>query len=111
MNELLPIIAELADAKSHRERAAWLRSCPIDILRRYDMTIRNRLMHAGFHAGIDYLDRIRTFLQSTRDGETGLFRHGAVQALHASGLLLEDEAERLDGPRAVTAPDHSITDL
>lgn len=111
MNELLPIIALLADAKTHVERAEWLRSCPIVILRRYDMTIRNRLMLAGFSQGLSYLEDLQAALSRTRDGATGVFGDEAIDILARSGLWLQAEAERLDAARLASAPDHSITEL
>jgi hypothetical protein len=66
---LLPIIAELAEARSDAERAAWLIRCPYGILRRYDFTIRNRLDNAGFDFGAEYLDAVRVADCQVRDGE------------------------------------------
>ncbi len=110
MNELLPIIAQLADARSHVERAEWLLSCPVDILGRYDMTIRNRLMHGGFIPGVDYLNDLRVLLAGTRDRATGMFSERTQASIAAIGGLLLDSAERMDR-RARPDPDHSITDL
>ena len=66
-NQLLPIIEELADAADHAARARWLLACPFSIMLTYDMTIRNRLRHAGFLAGVEYVDAIGVVLRSTRD--------------------------------------------
>jgi len=116
MNELLPIIAELADAKSHLRRAEWLLSCPIVYLRQYDMAIRNRLYHAGFHMGVAYLDDMFVHMCATRDRETGAFRLETQEAIATLGAMMLRAAERMDaeagrerdpGP----APDHSITEL
>ena len=116
MNELLPIIAELADAKSHLQRAEWLLSCPIVYLRQYDMTIRNRLYHAGFRIGIAYLDDMFVHMSATRCRETGAFRQETQDVIAALGSMMLRAAERMDaetgrerdpGP----APDHSITEL
>ena len=56
MNPLLPIIEELADAQDHPARAAWLLSCPLSVLFKYQETIRNRLRAAFFREGLDYLE-------------------------------------------------------
>jgi len=98
-NELLPIIAELADARSHFERARWLLACPIAILRRYDMTIRNRLMLAGFHVGIDYLETIIVGQSATRDPASGLPAAATIEMLSLAGRELVDWAEAQDAAR------------
>ncbi|MDW5313747.1 hypothetical protein [Rhizobium sp. PL01] len=87
MSGLLPIIEQLAAAAHHADRANWLLRCPLDILGRYDGTIRNRLMHAGFPAGIGYLDELRTVKCAVRreDGQLSL----------AQTDMLSDAAERL----------------
>jgi hypothetical protein len=109
MTDLLPIIEKLASAAHHADRATWLLRCPIDILGRYDGTIRNRLMHAGFHAGIRYLDDIRIIKSAVRreDGHLSLSQTD----------MLSDAGERLvsaaQGLAVLDAPafDHSITEL
>lgn len=111
MNELLPIIAELAEAKSHAARASWLLSCPIVILRRYDMTIRNRLMLAGFSQGLLYLEDLQAVLSRTRNPDSGELVPDATAILFKSGEWLKSEAERLDAQRHAPEPDHSLTAL
>ncbi len=72
MSGLLPIIEQLADARTDQERADWLLRCPLQILGKYEMTIRNRLMHAGFLAGTEYLEAELVGLRAVRgpDGQT-----------------------------------------
>lgn len=67
MNALVDEIAELEACRNHAERAHWLLTCSHGHLGRYEMTIRNRLMSAGFHAGIEYLDAERTAKFTRRD--------------------------------------------
>lgn len=110
MNELLPIIAQLAEARTHVERAEWLLSCPIAYLRQYDSTIRNRLYLAGFHIGIAYLDDMRSHMCATRDPATGAFRQETQEVVAALGSMVIAVAERMDR-RARPDPDHSITEL
>lgn len=104
MSDLLPIIEQLSDARTHLQRAEWLVRCPFDILDRYDFTIRNRLQLAGFHAGLEYLERVRTAKRGTRDGE-GLFSDSQNDVLRAAAAALWNAAT----PAA--APDHSVTDI
>jgi len=116
MNELLPIIAELASAKTHLQRAEWLLSCPIVYLRQYDMTIRNRLYHAGFRIGIAYLDDMYVHMSATRCRETGSFRQETQEAIAALGSIMLIAARRMDAETAEAnadrpVADHSITDL
>ena len=117
MNELLPIIEQLADCRTHTERAEWLLSCPVIYLRQYDSTIRNRLYLAGFHIGIAYLDDMRTHMCATRDPETGVFRPETQEAIAALGSMLRVVAARLDvevrdrSQQVEATPDHSITEL
>ena len=110
MSNLLPIIEQLENCGTHLERAAWLRSCPIDILRRYDSTIRNRLMHASFQTGIDYMDDLRVQMSATRDPATGMFTDKTQRAIAVLGDMLATFAEQDDAARAPT-PDHTLTDL
>lgn len=111
MSNLIPIIEQLQDAKTHKERATWLKQCPFDILGRYDMTIRNRLMNAGFPAGLDYLDTVRVAKSAVRDPDTGCFSADSDDVLIAAAVELEEKAERADAARQKPEPDHSITDL
>lgn len=95
VTELLPIIEALEHAHDHAARAKWLLRCPIDILGRYEMTIRNRLMHAGFPAGLRYLDDIRIMKSAVRR-EDGQLSHAQVDilAVASAQLLSAVEASR-----------------
>ncbi|MCT7662347.1 hypothetical protein [Shinella kummerowiae] len=116
MNELLPIIAQLADAKTHVERAEWLLSCPIAILRKFDGTIRNRLMHAGCDGAFHYLDALGVALSATRNPDTGMLFGHADEILFLAGQRLlawsahRDVHDACDDCYAV-ASDASPTDL
>jgi len=104
MIALLPIIEQLAEAADHAARARWLLRCPLDILGRYEGTIRNRLMHAGFIAGLDYLDALRVVKSSVR-GEDGQLTGEQVLLLEAAGLRLAAAAQ----PAPIA--DHSVTEI
>lgn len=108
MSNLLPIIDLLAGARSHRERAEWLLSCPIAILRRYDMTIRNRLMLAGSQGCLVYIEAMRAVMDSTRDAETGLFSPSATEIMRIAGERMLAWADDSDG---VHEPNHDLTEL
>ncbi|MCF3642988.1 hypothetical protein LXM94_23780 [Rhizobium sp. TRM95111] len=56
MNELRDGARQIADATDERGRAAALLDCPLSIPMTCEFTIRNRLMAAGFRAGLAYLD-------------------------------------------------------
>lgn len=103
MNELLPIIQQLADARNHQERAAWLRSCPIIEMRRHDSTIRNRLQLAGFHAGVSYVDELFVLMCATRDPMTGEFKPATQEAIRVLGEAVDIIAIRLDREAAQRA--------
>lgn len=105
MNELLPIVAELADARTHVARAEWLLCCPIDILRRYETTICNRLVHAGCNGGLSYLQDLRTVLSRTRCPDTGLFDPAATEIMFLSGQRLLAWAANTDAYNATSATD------
>lgn len=81
MSNLLPIIEQLADARTHAERADWLSRCPIGILGKYRFTIVNRLRVSGFFAGIEYVETVGAIL--------GAVRHPGLLAARL------DEAERV----------------
>lgn len=70
MNLLVDEIAELEACRTDAERARWLLTCSHGHLGRYEMTIRNRLMSAGFLAGLAYLDaeRAAKFMRREPDG-------------------------------------------
>ncbi len=109
-NPLVDEIQRLSDCRSHAERAEWLLTVPLSVLSHYEMTIRNRLQIAGFHEGVDYLEReLRTFRAPRR---AGLFDYGADWA-RAKARVLEIAVgpyvlPDMDGP---PAPDHSTTEL
>ena len=71
MSDLLPIIEELANARTDAERAQWLLRCPPGYLGKYEMTIRNRLQVAGFLAGVAYLEVERLVIWMPRDDDGG----------------------------------------
>ncbi|NWJ24756.1 hypothetical protein [Rhizobium sp. RM] len=74
MNLLIPRIERLEAARTREERAAWLLTCPLDVLLSCEMTIRNRLLNAHFREGLDYLDIELTDLRRERgaDGDKSL---------------------------------------
>lgn len=104
MTDLLPIIEQLANVRDHGERVEWLLQCPLGVLSRYSMTIRNRLMHAGFQAGIDYLDALDVARSSVR-AATGEIRPETAELL----AIAVDNMRK--AARTVSAADHSITEL
>lgn len=87
MSNLLPIIEELADAPDNTARARWLLACPFSIMLTYDMTIRNRLRHAGFLAGVEYVDAIGVVMRSTRD-EHGDLRTAAQEIAEGASSVM-----------------------
>lgn len=103
MNTLLPIIEILADAKCHADRAEWLLACPIAILRKYDMTIRNRLMHAECAGGLSYLEDLSTVLNATRDPQHGLLSSASHDILFLAGQRLLGWAANVDAYNAAAA--------
>ncbi|NTA58088.1 hypothetical protein G6L32_05480 [Agrobacterium tumefaciens] len=56
MIAIIPRIEQLEAAHTREERAAWLLSCPLDVLLSCEMTIRNRLLNARFREGVEYLE-------------------------------------------------------
>lgn len=66
VNPLLPIIEELADARSDASRAAWLLACPLSVLMTYEFTIANRLRGKNFLEGVDYLECELATIRSVR---------------------------------------------
>lgn len=99
MTLLLPIIEQLADARDDSERVEWLLQCPFGILSRYQMTIRNRLMHAGFFEGIAYLETIAVLMASVR-AANGDFRPEARALLVASMENMQAAVRQLAGAPA-----------
>lgn len=92
MTELLPIIEQLDHAPDHAARAKWMLCCPLDILGRYEATIRNRLMHAGFPAGLRYLDDVRVVKSAVRR-EDGQLSGAQIDILASAGAALTAAAE------------------
>lgn len=111
MTGLLPIIEELANARSHEDRAAWLLSCPFGILRKYDFTIRNRLLNAGFPAGLDYLEVVGLALNSVRDPVTGDFSLKTKELLQHARDVLQVAAFVSAIAAPTPQPDHALTEL
>lgn len=103
MSGLLPIIEQLADARSDQERADWLLRCPLQILGKYEMTIRNRLHHAGFLAGIQYVEVELICLRAVR-GVEGEIVEGPASARQAARDAMQAIAS------AIRA-DHSVTEI
>lgn len=103
MTALLPIIEQLDDARDDQTRAEWLLRCPLQILGKYEMTIRNRLMHAGFHAGIQYVEIELICLRAVR-GVEGELVEGPAAARQAA-------REALHAIASAPAPDHCITEV
>lgn len=97
MTGLLPIIEMLEQASDHAARAQWLLCCPFDILGRYETTIRNRLMHAGFPAGLRYLDDIRVVKSAVRR-EDGQLSGAQIDILASAGAALTAAAGRETAP-------------
>lgn len=106
MTALLPIIEQLVEARDDQARADWLLRCPLQVLGKYEMTIRNRLMHAGFHAGVTYVETELVCLRSVRDayGELVEGPFGARLAAREAMWLIATNAP-------APAPDHSITEV
>ncbi|WP_311273523.1 MULTISPECIES: hypothetical protein [unclassified Rhizobium] len=67
----IPRIEKLEAAQTREERAAWLLTCPLDVLLSCEMTIRNRLLNARFNEGLDYLDAELVDLRRERDADGG----------------------------------------
>lgn len=95
MSNLLPIIEQLDRAKTDAERAAWLLSCPMQILGKYRDTIANRLHHAGFQFGIEYLEAELVGLMAVR-GPEGVPVGGPAQALAVFRFEMRAIVDRRD---------------
>jgi hypothetical protein len=67
----IPRIEKLDAAQTREERAAWLLTCPLDVLLSCEMTIRNRLLNARFKEGLDYLDAELADLRRERGADGG----------------------------------------
>ncbi|MEY9718806.1 hypothetical protein [Sinorhizobium fredii] len=106
MTGLLPIIEQLDDARDNQARADWLLRCPLQILGKYEMTIRNRMLHAGFHAGIRYVEVELICLRAVRDLD-GEIVEGPAAARKAAREAMQVIAAGLAAP----TPDHSITEV
>lgn len=92
MSNLVPIIEELENCRSDAERARWLLRCPSGYLGKYEMTIRNRLMIAGFTAGLDALETERIAIWMPRKPDGGL-SDKAAELLGQSRQILVTIAE------------------
>lgn len=103
MTALLPIIEQLDDARDDQARADWLLRCPLQILGKYEMTIRNRLQLAGFHAGVQYVEVELICLRAVRGAE-GELVEGPAAARQAA-------REAMQALASAPAPDHSITEV
>jgi hypothetical protein len=109
--ELMPIIEELAAARSHQARMEWLLACPISIMAKYSFTIRDRLAIAGFQEGVRYVDTIEVMRMATR-GADGNFR-AETWALHdAAVYAMQAAIEAADRHARTTAETlGGVTDL
>jgi hypothetical protein len=56
MNVIIPRIDQMYGARTNADRAAWLLSCPFDVLLSCEMTVRNHLRSVGFREGVAYLE-------------------------------------------------------
>lgn len=56
MTDMLPIVEELYDYRTHSERGLWLKRCSDGVIHREHMAIRRILQSAGLLAGIAYLE-------------------------------------------------------
>ena len=108
MTELLPIIEQLADAKTDAERADWLLSAPFSILLTYQLTVGQRLRHSGFTFGAEYLDVVLAYLRSVRTQGAHLDRFQEVVILNVglhkirSGASIEEailEVQEFKSPK------------
>lgn len=74
MIAIIPRIEQLEAARTREERAAWLLTCPLDVLLSCEITIRNRLLNARFREGLEYLEIELTNLRRERgaDGDKSL---------------------------------------
>lgn len=66
MNELRPEIALLASAVTDGDRARALLAMPFSVMLTCEFTIRNRLMIAGYHDGLAYLETELTAMRTPR---------------------------------------------
>lgn len=88
MSNLLPIIEELANARTDAERASWLLQCPPGYLGKYEMTIRNRLMISGFHAGLAYLETERLVIWMPRACDGSLSEKASELVAQARAIMM-----------------------
>lgn len=88
MNNLVPIIEELENCRSHAERALWLLQCPPGYLGKYEMTIRNRLMSSGFREGLDALETERLVIWMPRAADGGLSEKAAEMLAQSRAILI-----------------------
>lgn len=56
MTDFIPIIRDLEDCETDRERAVWLNTCAPNVFEPHEMVIRERLRRARFSEGLRLLD-------------------------------------------------------
>lgn len=115
-NPLVDEIQALADCRSHAARADWLLTVPLSVLSHYEMTIRNRLQIAGFHEGVDYLERELKAVRRPRRAGRIVYDEAWAEAAHRMQAVAfaPDRLPDLEaGPASavIDAPDHGLTDL
>lgn len=93
--EKLPIFEDFDGAASFGQMADILIKAPPALLGRYDMTLRNRLMHRGFLGGLGYLEIVRTSLNAVRN-EHGTQSDKTRALLEAAAQMLREEAHARD---------------
>lgn len=110
MNQLLPDIEDLANCQTHAERCDWLLRAPLSVLLKYEMTIRNRLMHARFAEGIAYLEAMNALSRSPRGGD-GNWSVEIRMRHEVEKCRLVEAANPPQSDGAAPVPDHSITEI
>lgn len=63
---LVDEIEQLHNCRTHQECARWLLTCPLSLLMKYEMTIKNRLRTRGFLVGVEYLEHLLASLRARR---------------------------------------------
>ncbi|RKD61538.1 hypothetical protein BJ928_107139 [Rhizobium sp. WW_1] len=116
MSGLLPIVEQLADCKTHAERAEWLLCSPMQVLDRENGSIRLILREAGFLAGVDYLDAEMAAMRSVRVANGSrtesvrfmvakaamhMREHAGMPLASVASLLFEEPAIMLNSPPCV----------
>ncbi|MFB2562443.1 hypothetical protein [Rhizobium sp. IMFF44] len=97
MNNMLPIVEQLADCRTHAERADWLMRCPNFIFHRDPLVLRRILHAAGLMAGAAYVDAKLAEQTATRlaDGSLPITIRANV---HAAEVDLKIAARKGGGP-------------